>query len=336
MNAKEVVEFNDKDEENMIEIVFSDSACGSLKMAQHCGEGEYLGGATSVFVSRADGSKPTEEEISAAQQEAEKTMQEEWETATPMGGNPADVYGFNYGLSVGDISENIPSEKRRQVLEWLYSVHPYFDDAPAFTDELMQKSKTVLKEICSRISTGESVRIWYSNQPDELCGMHWFMAQINQLDLRSGQVILVALPDYEPREDGTVITHAGWGGIKLGEWHRYTALQDAATLAFCKGCASHWQSLQQENAPLRAMLNGRLVSMPETLYDEFIISEIGAEENEFHEAMIVGRVLGKHELGIGDAWIAHRIEKMISAGKLLPITESAPDSPIYHRWLKKL
>lgn len=319
----------------MIEIVFSDSACGGLKMAQHCGEGEYLGGAVSVFVSRSDGSKPTEEEIDAAQQEAEKQMQAEWETATPMGGNPADVYGFAYGLSIGDISEDIPSQKRRQVLEWLYHIHPYFDDAPVFTEELMQKGKDVLKEVCSRISAGESVRIWYSNQPDELCGLHWFMAQITQLELQNGQVILVALPDYEPCEDGTVITHSGWGGVKPGEWHRYTALQKAATLGFCKGCASHWKILQQENAPLRAMLNGRLVSMPETLYDEFIIREIDAEENEFHEAMIIGRVLGKYELGIGDAWIAQRIELMIAKGSLIPITEPAPDSPIYHRNLKK-
>lgn len=319
----------------MIEIVFSDSACGSLKLAQHCGEGEYLGGAVGVFISHADGTKPSEEEIAAAQQEAEKQMQAEWEAATPMGGNPVDVYGFSFGLSVGDISENVPSEKRQKVLEWLYSVHPNFDDAPAFTAEMMQTGKNVLKEVCGRISTGEVVRIWYSNQPDELCGLHWFMSNISQLDLQNGQVILVALPDYETCEDGTLKTHSGWGGVQMGDWHRYLGLQKVASPAFCSGCASHWERLQQENAPLRALLNGRLVSMPETLYDEFIIREIIAEEDEFHEAMIIGRVLGKYELGIGDAWVAHRIEVMISNGSLLPVTEPAPDSPIYHRRLKK-
>lgn len=319
----------------MIEIVFSDSACGSLKIAQHYGKGEYQSGAISVFVSHADGSKPTEEEISAAQQEVEKQMQVEWESATPMGGNPADVYGFSFGLSIGDISENIPGEKRRQVLEWLHSVHLSFDDVPAFTEELIQKGKDVLEEVCSRISAGESVRIWYSNQPDELCGLFWFMAQINQLELQNGQVILVALPDWETDDNGNALTNSGWGGVSPGDWHRHLALQKIATLAFCSGCVSHWNRLQQENAPLRAMLNGRLVSMPETLYDEFIIREIEAEENEFLEAMIIGRVLGKYELGIGDAWVAQRIEVMISSGSLIPVTEPTPDSPIYHRRLKK-
>ena len=64
-----------------------------------------------MFVSHSDGSKPTEEEIRAAQQEAQKQMQAEWETATPIGGNPADVYGFSFGLGIGDISENVPGRE---------------------------------------------------------------------------------------------------------------------------------------------------------------------------------------------------------------------------------
>ena len=52
---------------NMIEVVFGDSACGSLKMAQHYGNGKYPGGAIGVIVSHSDGSKPTEEEIQTAQ-----------------------------------------------------------------------------------------------------------------------------------------------------------------------------------------------------------------------------------------------------------------------------
>lgn len=318
----------------MIDIVFSDSACGSLKMAQHYGEGKSLGEAIGVVVSHSDGSKPTEKEIRAAQQEAEKQMQAEWKTATPMGGNPADIYSFDYRLSIGDISENIPDEKRRQVLEWLYGIYPDLEEEPAFIAEMMQQGRDVLEEVCRRISAEESVRIWYSNQPDELCGLHWFIAQINQLGLQNGQVILVALPDWENDKNGNALTHSGWGSVGLGDWHRHLDLQRVATSSFCDGCASHWKQLQQENAPLRAMLNGRLVSMPETLYDEFIIREIEAEENEFNEAMVIGKVLGKYELGVGDAWIAQRIESMISNGSF-PVTEPASNSPTYHRKLKK-
>ncbi len=319
----------------MIEVVFSDSACGGLKAAQHYGEGEYRSGAAGVIVGHSDGSNPSEEELQAVLQKAEERMQAEWENAEPMGGNPADVYGFGYGLSVGDISEDIPGEKRRQVLEWLYGIYPFLDKEPAFTEEMMQKGKDVLEEISGRIREGEAVRVWYSNQPDELCGMHWFMAWLGQLNLQRGQVILVQLPDWEPLEDGSIITHSGWGGVKPGDWHRYAAMQREVAPKFCMACAEHWKDLRGENAPLRAVLNGRLASVPETIYDGFIIREIEAEEDEFHEAMVIGRVLGKYSLGIGDAWVAHRIEGMIAAGRLIPVTQPAPGDPIYHRRLKK-
>jgi len=320
----------------MIEVVFDDSAGGSLKMAQHYGEGEFSSGAIGVIIAHADGSESTEEEIEAAQREAIERERIVWANAVPMGGNAADIYGFSLGLSIGDISENVPGEKRRQVLEWLYSIYPNLEDGSAFTVELMQKATDALNEVCCRISAGESVRIWYSNQPDELCGMYWFMAQLNQLELQGEQIIIVPLPDWEIGDNGRIVTHSGWGGMKPGEWHRYLDKQRMATLSFCENCAAHWKRLQQENAPLRASLNGRLVSASETLYDEFIIREIAAESDEFYEAMIIGRVMGKNELGISDAWIAQRIENMICAGMLLPVTEPAPDSPIYHRRLKKV
>ena len=39
----------------MIEVVFNDSASGSLKVAQHYGRGKYPGGAFSVFICQESG-----------------------------------------------------------------------------------------------------------------------------------------------------------------------------------------------------------------------------------------------------------------------------------------
>lgn len=86
---------------------------------------------------------------------------------------------------------------------------------------------------------------------------------------------------------------------------------------------------------MRATLNGQLVSVTETLYDDFILREIAAEDGTFQEAMVVGRTLGKYQLGIGDSWVALRIEEMIHAGKLEIVTPAAEDMPRYYRILKK-
>ena len=47
----------------MLEIVFSESACGALKLAQRYGEGKYRGGAIGVIARNADGSEPSREKL---------------------------------------------------------------------------------------------------------------------------------------------------------------------------------------------------------------------------------------------------------------------------------
>lgn len=318
----------------MIEIVFSDSACGSLKMAQHYGEGKYRAGSTGVIVSHADGSKPTKAEVEAAGREAEEKERLAWESATPLGGNPADIYGFSLTLSIGDISENPPGVRRKQALEHLYSVYPNGEGCLA-AQEMLKSADRNSEAVRERAVAGESLRIWYSNQPDEVCGLHWLMGQLNQWKVHGEQVSIVKLPEWEADESGHIVRKSGWGEVAPGEWHRYLALQRPATPVFRQSCATHWQELQEENAPLRAMLNGQLVSASEKLYDDFIRREIAAEGGQFQEAVVVGRVLGKYQLGISDAWVALRIEEMIHAG-ILGVASAAPEGmPVYHRLLTK-
>ena len=319
----------------MIEIVFSDSACGSLKMAQRCGDGEYSGGCIGVIITHADGSKPSRKEIEEAQVKAEKENRLAWEKAISLGGDPADVYGFSLSLSMGDISESEPGPQRQKALEHLYSIYPN-DDGQQAAREMLQQANDNLKILRDRALTGEPMRIWYSNHPDELCGLFWFLTQIHQFGYVKNQISLIRLPDWETDADGQTVWRAGWGEIAVGEWHLYTSLEQKMPPSFCDSCAAQWRLLQLENAPLRAVLNGQLVSVPETIYDEFIVREIEKEDTVFNEAMIIGRVLGSYRLGIGDAWIAHRIEAMIHAGTFEAVTVADKDMPIYHRKLKKI
>ncbi|SHJ90195.1 protein of unknown function [Clostridium amylolyticum] len=318
----------------MIDIVFSDSACGSLKMAQHYGKEKYQGGCMGIIVSHDDGSKPTKEEVETARREAEEKARLAWESATPMGGKTSDIYGFNLMLSIGDISENRPGIKRKLILEHLYSVYPK-DEWHQATEEILNRANEDLKTIRERAASGESLRIWYSNQPDEMCGLYCFMSQLNQWKVRDGQVSIVKLPEWEADERGNIVRKNSWSEVAPEEWQRYLSMQKIALPVFIQSCVSRWRELQAESAPLRAVLNGQLVSTSEILYDDFILREIEAEDEEFHEAMIIGRVLGKYQLGIGDSWVALRIEEMIHVGKLEAVTTGGKYMPIYHRVLKK-
>ncbi len=319
----------------MVEIVFGDSACASLKTAQNYGRGTYYGGCTGIVISHADGTKPSEQEIEDAKREFEQKERLAWENAVPLGGNSDDVYGFDLSLSVGNIAEDQPNTQRLQVLEWLNSIYPS-DMRNQVAEELLHSANESFKMVCERTMAGEDIRIWYSSQPDELCGMYWFMEQLNRLHTYRDQIYLVKLPNLEYDEKRKTAQKSCWSEVHPAEWHQYLDLQTKVSVTFCQHCAAHWSTLQKENAPLRATLNGQLVSVPETLYDSFIMHEIAQADDKFQEAMIVGKVLGNYRLGIRDAWVALRIEEMIRAGKLKALTAAEDDMPIYCRLLKKV
>lgn len=290
----------------MIEVVFGRSAYGSLKVASSyyaqgkcCGRlGAQKSGGPVVF-----------------------------------DGQQTDIYCFSLALSIGDISDDGTGEQRRAVLRHLISVDPSVD-LDEQVDESLQKTKEALSVLIERHIAGDAVRIWYSHNPDELCGMYWLLAQIRPLNHQS-PIYLVKLPPWEYGRENTVISRTGWGEIGPDEWERYVLTQEKVQPAFLSACAMKWKKLQEVNSPLRVTLNGHLQSMPEDIYDSFILREIEAQPDEFKMAVVIVNVLGKYQLGIGDAWIAFRVEKLIEDG-LLEVVQEAPDGePRYRRILRK-
>lgn len=315
----------------MLEVVFSDSAAGSLSLAM--GKGSHPGGAVGVVVTHSDGSKPTQEELTAAQQEAEAQMRRSWSGAIPLGGSRKDILGFPLVLSVGDINEQGIGPKREAAVALLMGTYPGI--AKEVTKELLEKSRKSLSTLLERANNGEPVRIWTSHHPDEACGLYWLMEQMRPIGFGKLDITFVKLPDFEEKPNGAVVQYTGWDEIAPHQWGKLAMSGKKLPGNLARAMAEHWKTLQAENAPLRAVLNGQLVSVPETLYDAYIRHELDAEKDEFAEAQVVGKVLGKYRLGIGDAWAALRIEQLIQDGILEPVTQPAQDEPIYHRLLRK-
>lgn len=322
-----------KGDNTVLEVVFGDSACGSLKMAQSYGEGEYNSGCVSVIITHDDGSEPTAEEIKAERRKAEEKERLEWENGTPMGGNPGNVIGFALGLSIGDISEAMPGQKRREAMQTLFSTfqNPIIDE---WISQVIEDVPFKLDTVLTRVSAGEKLRIWYSDKPEDLCGFYWLMEKLNAID-KPGVVSAIKLPPFERRADGSYESKCGWGEVSPGEWYRYLPLEEPISKEKMSFCSSHWKKLCHENASLRAALNGQLMSVPANFYDGFIRHEIDRETGEFQEANIVGIVIGKYQLGISDGLIAGRIEEMVKQGELEAVTQPTADAPNYWRILKK-
>ena len=53
------------------------------------------------------------------------------------------------------------------------------------------------------------------------------------------------------------------------------------------------------------------------------------------QAKVIGEVLGRDRPGVGDGFLALRMEKMIERGALCVVTEAPSDAPSYRRMLRQ-
>lgn len=317
----------------MVEVVFGASAQGGLRQAQHYGEGPWHGAIFGVMLSSTDGRPVSKREIQAARRRAEEQSRREWEEAIPLGGNPRDIYCLNLALSMGDISEETPGPLRQQALEELLRAAWNAEEARQKVQKKWEESRAALEAVVARSTAGETVRVWYSQQSDELCGVCFLLERLQSAG-SAGPVSLVELPQWEERPDGTMVHRLGWGEVGPGEWGRLAAAAYTPSPARQRFFANCWRQLRWKNAPLRAVVNGQLMGVPADFYDGFIRWAIAAADREFHQGQLIGRVLG-YQLGIGDAWVALRMEEMLRRGLLEAVTQAPPDRPAYHRILRR-
>lgn len=324
----------------MLEVVFSSNAAGCLHMAMTQGR-DRIGGAVSACLL---GGKPDDMQCDAAaqcrvMQDAEAIAAACWKHAVPVSGTREDLFCFPLGLSMGSIVGDGLDDTRAAVLQQLHAISGKQPTrACQQIEQQLRTARSALERLRHRVAHGEPIRIWSSQQPDEACGLYWLVhTLLPLLRAQATTVIQAALPDFYERSDGTVIHFSGWGDVEPPLWGMLAArsahiLPDHQLLDM----ANTWTSLQAENAPLRAMLNGQLTGMPETLYDSFLERTLAAEPEEFLEAHWIGCTLGQFQLGIGDVWLALRIERWIAEGRLTPRSQADEEQPVYRRYLRKM
>lgn len=318
----------------MLEVVFNDSVAGAMLMA--VGHQHSVGGATAVIFANEDGEQDaafSQAEIEKFQREAVERERQGWENAVPFEGKREDIINLPLAMSVGHISQAGIGTEREEAISLLTGTFP--DIASQVVEEILDTARKSYDVLLKQVQNGEPIRVWASREPDTMCGLYWLMEQLRPIGFETLDVTLVELPEWEKRPDGCIVQYTGWGEMEPYRFGEMALLGKKLPVNLLRSLANRWLELQQENATLRAVLNGKLVSAPESLYDTFILRELEKQENEFNEARLVGQVLGKYQLGIGDAWIALRIEQFIKDGLLIPITAPEPDAPIYHRILQK-
>lgn len=239
---------------------------------------------------------------------------------------------FELALDIGPIAGDEFGPQRRQVLKEICQASGFPQPAEEIANQKVDYAKVYWDFLKKRADQETPIRIWVSEQPNEACGLVWLLSKLDEIDY-TGEITVIPMPAWEYNEQGEVERKNGWGETE--EWGSYVAHRQTVNKAFRAGCVEKWKVLQQENAPLRGMLNGRLTSLGANAYDYAIEQAIAKQPEEFMQADVVLDVL-KQYLGVGDGWIALRIGEMIRADKLEEVSEAPADKPVHRRVLRKI
>lgn len=286
----------------MIEIVFNNLTFNSLKAAQKYGEGKYPGGYSFITYYNEDGSLMTENEAKEAENQAELEEAKRWAEATPLGGNPNDVFDMSMNLNIGDISCWDNLEKRIDSFgSFKYDQEGY--DVKDYEKRNQEYVLEDLKSIIERLKAGEDARIWYGDSTGETLGFEWLMWSFKRADVPT---------------NGLLVNHTkSWYKTKPGDWHKFIAQAVPVTSDMIELSSSKWEKHMAQNAMLRIMEDGTIKEATESYYDALILEEaakLNKDGEGFQENWLIG-ALSEREYEIPNYWFYTRIEKMIQDGR---------------------
>lgn len=182
------------------------------------------------------------------------------------------------------------------------------DTENVYVDEL-ERLKRFLKD-------GEEIRIWYSKSAYSLCGLYYVCHLLTKYQ---NKVYAIELPEY--RVSGKCVTsYQNWGEVAAEEFSLFLDRQIEIDRVAIKRYACLWTELVEDNSPLRAMVNNHVVGVPEEFYDFLIWKNL--EERTVKEARLIGDILGRYPICVGDGWYAKRIQHFID----LDLIEVVEDS----------
>lgn len=285
----------------MIEILFGESEAASMKAAK-CEQ---------IYVSSNDGPTAC---FGAGKRKVPEKKDYSW-----IEGSSTEVVCLGFLLDIGDIQKEITGSYRKNLILSLYNQNQWDgeDNYESELQEMFEHYTSDLSRLQEYLEDCEAVRIWYSDAPYSRCGFY----QICQLLLKyQVEVHVVKLSEHVVRED-CIVSYANWGEVAAEEFAGFLSYEKILTEDELRMYAQNWTELVSENAPLRAVISGQLISVPEDFYDFLIWKHLSDKPRK--EARVIGDILGTSMLGVGDWWYAKQIEYYIDRGDILIVEDSA-------------
>lgn len=283
----------------MIEVLFGESEAGAMKAAKNKIVLGKVNGPVSVWMA---GKKAPPAQPFCG-----------W-----IEGTAAEVICLGFMMDIGNIKEPMESSYRRELIASMF-----VQDQRGQDEDLKEEGKHAgevyikeLQRLKNYLEDGEAIRVWYSDAPYSKCGLYSLCQILREY---GNEISVVKLPEYIVR-DTCIASYQNWGEVSAEEFAGFLSYEK--TLAKEEICryAMMWSELVEDNSPLRAVVNGKVLGVPEDFYDFLIWKWL--KDMPVKEARLIGNILGHTQLGVGDWWYARRIDHYMNQGKIRVVENS--------------
>lgn len=236
----------------------------------------------------------------------------------------SDIICLGIMADIGDITEPMFGEYRYRLLCRMLYQEQWGAD-PEMKAELKQLGKHYAKEylrLKRGLKDGEPVRVWCDGTPHSMCGFLWLSGLLAKYNAEVYAVELSQFNKQAAAESEKVIAvRCCWGECEPREFVKALPLARKIPRMELISCFTEWQRLVRDNSPLRTVIADKAVSVPVSFYDFLIWRYLGGQP--MNEAMLIGKILGENQLGVGDWWYARRIEHFIRKKSIVILEDNA-------------
>lgn len=282
----------------MVEVLFAESEACSMKCAKSHTKQSYRksDGPTAVL-----GNPPQAVEQPKA-----------W---TTVAGSPEKVVCLSYMMDIGDIRQPFDGAYRqRLILDLMYDRQiAAGKEQEARVDLLRYQQYARLREL---MEEGEPIRVWYSKAPYAYCGLCWLCYELRN---RKADITVVNLPEYVIREDAVIVQYQSFCEVACEEFATFLNRQRKLTMQERRMYEIEWSEMLDAGTMLRAVVNGRLLGVPEDFYDFLIFQRVTGKLEK--EVRVVGDILGSSRIAVGDWWYFYRIRRLVEEGKIRAVED---------------
>lgn len=203
--------------------------------------------------------------------------------------------------------------------EWLRT-HINIDEEVLFNYE--DNFKQTILDI-DQTPSGHPIIIWAGENAHEQTGLRFVLYLLKQ---KTNDIYIININKAykthfdRPEIDFTPLHMGELSADKLIQIYENKKNGHALTQTECKAFEQQWEQLCKGKEVLRIWEDNKIISVPETFYDEHIINTVKKfhqkkKHNDFiKSARIIGEVIGHLNQYVGDQFLEYRIRRLIVDG----------------------